>query len=113
VTENVTDAHIQAQMVEIDRSARFRPEEAVAAANMYEAAPLGFAEVVAGGSAIVAKMAERKERLSFQVVPRDRMREAYRFLEQEVWPQVPKSARGRRLSRKEEDRILGYGPEGV
>jgi antitoxin VapB len=62
--------------------------------------------------AIRRALAERKERLAFQVVPVDRLRAAYRFLEQEVWPVVPKSARGRRLTRKEEARILGYGPEG-
>jgi hypothetical protein len=56
---------------------------------------------------------ERKGRLALQVVTRDRLREAYRFLEQEVWPAVPKAALGRRLTRKEGDRILGFGSEGV
>ena len=63
--------------------------------------------------AIRRALAERKERLVFQVAPRDRLREAYRFLEQEVWPVVPKSALGRRLTHKEESRILGYGGKGV
>ena len=39
--------------------------------------------------------------------------EALRYLEREVWPSVPKGVLGRRLTRREEDRILGYGPEGV
>jgi hypothetical protein len=34
------------------------------------------------------------------------------FLDHEVWPEVPKAERGRRLTRSEEDEILGYG-EGV
>ena len=36
-----------------------------------------------------------------------------RFLRSTVWPSIPKNQLGRRLSRKEEDAILGYGPEGV
>jgi len=36
-----------------------------------------------------------------------------RYLEREVWPAVPKKVLGRRLTRREEDRVLGYGPEGV
>jgi antitoxin VapB len=36
-----------------------------------------------------------------------------RFLEDELWPQLPETERGRRLTRKEEDALLGYGPEGV
>jgi prevent-host-death family protein len=36
-----------------------------------------------------------------------------RFLEDEVWPVLPPGEAGRRLTRDEEDRILGYGPAGV
>lgn len=36
-----------------------------------------------------------------------------RFLEQELWPIVPADQLGRRLSRDEEEAILGYGSEGV
>ena len=36
-----------------------------------------------------------------------------RYLARKVWPAVPKEVLGRRLTRTEEDRILGYGPEGV
>jgi len=36
-----------------------------------------------------------------------------RFLEKKVWPAVPKTQAGRRLTRAEEDEILGYGPGGV
>ena len=34
------------------------------------------------------------------------------YLERHVWPLVPAGDLGRDLSREEEDRILGYGPEG-
>jgi len=36
-----------------------------------------------------------------------------RFLERKVWPGLPDTQRGRRLTRAEEDEILGYGPGGV
>jgi antitoxin VapB len=36
-----------------------------------------------------------------------------RFLQKNVWPTLPKGERGRRLTRAEEDEILGYGPGGV
>lgn len=35
------------------------------------------------------------------------------FLEHEIWPIVPHDQRGKRLSRNEEDDILGYGASGV
>ena len=34
-------------------------------------------------------------------------------VQREVWPRIPADQLGRRLSRREEDEILGYGPEGV
>ena len=36
-----------------------------------------------------------------------------RLLEKKVWPGLPKGQSGRRLTRAEEDAILGYGPGGV
>jgi antitoxin VapB len=45
--------------------------------------------------------------------PSDRRERIARFLEREVWPQVPERERGRRLTRREEDAILGYGRAGV
>lgn len=35
------------------------------------------------------------------------------FLENEIWPQIPRDQRGRRLTRKQEDAILGFGSDGV
>lgn len=63
--------------------------------------------------AVRKALLERRERLAFQVVRRSRRETALRFLEREVWPMVPSSCRGRRLTREEEDQILGYGPEGA
>jgi len=63
--------------------------------------------------AIRRALEERRQRLSFQVVRSDRKEHLLAFLEQEIWPAVPKKALGRRMKRGEEDKILGYGPEGV
>jgi antitoxin VapB len=56
---------------------------------------------------------ERKARLSFQLVDHDRSGRLQRLLESEIWPLVPPEQRGRRLSRKEEEAILGFGRDGV
>jgi len=58
-------------------------------------------------------LAERRERLSLQRAHRERGQDFLRYLEEEVWPKVPPAQLGRRLSRDEEDQILGYGPGGV
>jgi antitoxin VapB len=63
--------------------------------------------------AIRRALAERRQRLAYRVNPADRQTRALRFLEQEVWPRIPEDQLGRRLSRDEEDEILGYGPEGA
>ena len=56
---------------------------------------------------------ERKARLATRAVRKDRKADFLDFLRREVWPAVPRRHRRRRLSTKEEDAILGYGPEGV
>ena len=63
--------------------------------------------------AIRIALQERKQRLGFRVKRRSRKDELLRFLERDVWPRVPAEERGRRLTREEEDAILGYGPEGA
>jgi antitoxin VapB len=63
--------------------------------------------------AIRQALRERRERLGFQARHGSRQEALMRFLEQEIWPAVPKRIRGRRLSRREEERILGYGPSGA
>ncbi len=63
--------------------------------------------------AVRKALEERRSRLAMRVVKKDRRADIIRFLEREVWPLAPEKQLGRRLTRKEEDRILGYGPEGV
>jgi antitoxin VapB len=63
--------------------------------------------------AIRRALAERRERLRYRGVRRDRAQSVLAFLAREIWPRVPKAQRGRRPSVAEEAEILGYGPEGV
>ena len=63
--------------------------------------------------AIRRALEERRARLRLRVVKRDREAEMLRYLDREVWPTVPKRVLGRRLTRREEDRFLGYGPSGA
>jgi antitoxin VapB len=63
--------------------------------------------------AIRRALAERRERLRLQHAGRERGRDFLRYLEEEVWPKAPPGQLGRRLSREEEEEILGYGPGGV
>jgi antitoxin VapB len=63
--------------------------------------------------AVKVALQERKQRLAVRVVRRDRVEELRRFLAQEVWPQVPRRVLGKRVTRREREAILGYGPEGV
>lgn len=63
--------------------------------------------------AIRSSLAERKERLSLRGTKRHRREDLLRLLEEEIWPSIPPKLLGKKLSRREKERILGYGPEGV
>ena len=63
--------------------------------------------------AVRRALEERRERLAHRVIDGDRTSRLRRFLETEVWPRVPAAELGRRMSREEEEGILGYGKEGV
>ena len=63
--------------------------------------------------AVRRALEERRERLAFRVDGESRASRLRRFLEQEVWPIVPKEEVGRTLTSEEEEAILGYGTEGV
>ena len=62
--------------------------------------------------AIRRALEERRRRLKGPT-PAERRTRLLRFLRTKVWPSIPKSQLGRRLSREEEDAILGYGADGV
>lgn len=63
--------------------------------------------------AIRRALAERRQRLVYRQVSDRSAARARAFLEHEVWPEVPKAERGRRLTRSEEDEVLGYGEGGA
>ena len=63
--------------------------------------------------AIGKALAERKNRLAFQVREKNKKEKLIAFLESEIWPSIPRDMMGKGLSRKEEDRLLGYGREGI
>jgi antitoxin VapB len=62
--------------------------------------------------AIRKALEERRRRLK-AVVPARRKARLLRLLRRRIWPAIPKNQLGRRLTRAEEDAILGYGEEGV
>lgn len=64
-------------------------------------------------AAIRTALAERRERLAFRLSGRDRAAAIRSFLEKEMWPEIPRSVRGKKLFRREKERILGYGKDGV
>ena len=63
--------------------------------------------------AVKVALQERRARLAVRGKARDRHADLVHFLETEVWPQVPRQTLGRRTSKRERERILGFGPEGV
>jgi antitoxin VapB len=62
--------------------------------------------------AIRRALEERRRRLKGPAAAERRTR-VLRLLKTKIWPTIPKDQIGRRLSREDEDAILGYGPEGV
>ena len=63
--------------------------------------------------AIRQALLERRERLRYRFTAADRSQRIQSFLEREVWPRVPRQLRGKKLSKKEREDILGYRSEGV
>lgn len=62
--------------------------------------------------AIRRALHDRRRRLTHVSIAARRAR-VLRFLQTKVWNTIPKEELGRRMSRAEEDEILGYGPDGV
>ena len=63
--------------------------------------------------AIRKALDERRQRLALQMItPRNEAR-LLAFLEEEVWPAVPPELLGTRLTKEEEEAILGYGADGL
>ena len=63
--------------------------------------------------AVRRALQERRQRLALQQGGQQDAIRLLSFLQEEVWPQVPDALRGVRLTRDEEDAILGYGEHGA
>ena len=63
--------------------------------------------------AVRVALEERLERLNGENDADERLRRLRELLENEIWPQIPESVRGKPpLTRAEREELLGYGPEG-
>lgn len=58
-------------------------------------------------AAILRALEERKDRIAVQQSRNRRMAQALDFLENEIWPNIPRKLLGRRVTKKERERILG------
>ena len=63
--------------------------------------------------AIRQALVARRDRLTSQASGLNRTRRLAVFLESRAWPQLRGGAAGRPVSKKERERILGYGSGGV
>jgi antitoxin VapB len=61
--------------------------------------------------AIRRALAERRARLEARAGKPGGRKSLWEYMEQNVWPMMPEGELGRVMSREEEDKILGYGPE--
>ena len=64
-------------------------------------------------AAILRALEERKERIALGPSGTRRLAQALDFLEREIWPTIPRKLLGRRITKKERERILGYERGGV
>lgn len=63
--------------------------------------------------AVRKALEERHQRLSLRFAPLQDEVRLLSFLQDEVWSQIPSELIGTRLSKAEEEAILGYGEQGV
>ncbi|MEK6372538.1 MAG: type II toxin-antitoxin system VapB family antitoxin [Acidobacteriota bacterium] len=64
-------------------------------------------------AAILRALEERKDRIALGPSGKRRLAQALDFLEREIWPNIPRKLLGRRVTKRERERILGYGRGGV
>ena len=63
--------------------------------------------------AVQVAQGERKQQPRATGIRESKQVRVDRLLRERIWPQIPKNVFGRRITKREEDRILGYGPGGV
>jgi len=64
-------------------------------------------------AAVRESLRERRDRLVARDEAGQRVERLHRFLEEEIWPQIPPEVRGKTITKAEREEILGYGPDGV
>lgn len=64
-------------------------------------------------AAILRALEERKEKIVRRTAGQRRIEQVLDFLENEIWPAIPPKLLGRRVTRRERERILGYGKDGI
>jgi len=62
--------------------------------------------------AIGRALEDRKARLAFKTSPQDRLRQLKDYLQREVWPNIPPAVRGKKMTKREREAILGIGHRG-
>ena len=62
---------------------------------------------------ILRALEERRARIAQGSSGKRPVAQALDFLEREIWPNIPRKLLGRRVTKKERERILGYGKGGV
>jgi antitoxin VapB len=63
--------------------------------------------------AIRKSLADRRQHLRRNTAPEAPAEHLHRFLAEEIWPLLPGGQRGKAMSKRERESILGYGEEGV
>ena len=62
--------------------------------------------------AIRRALLDRRERLAVRRGNLGKRVRLERLLRNRIWPEIPSAELGKRMSKKEREAILGYGPEG-
>jgi antitoxin VapB len=62
--------------------------------------------------AIRRALEDRKARLAIRACSQDRVRQLRDYLQKEVWPHIPSAVRGKKITKREREAILGIGDRG-
>jgi len=62
--------------------------------------------------AIRKALVDRKARLAVRAGTGDRVQRIQECLEREVWPHIPQEVRGKKMTKREREEILGIGEHG-
>lgn len=63
--------------------------------------------------AIRQALEQRLARLSAEHGRKRSKEQIIEYLQKEVWPHIPKEVLGKRIGKRERERVLGYGPAGA